>query len=112
MDPSRLVDTTWVGLERELLRSARDEVTPDAVRARVHQSVATVLASSPPLPAALPVNAATAGPAAACEAVPSPNSYRGRSGSGGRSAPAKLALALRSVHAVYLRLVRISSPAG
>ena len=94
MDPSRLVDTTWVGLERELLRSAREEVAPNAVRMRVHQSVGAVLASST-------CSDAVAGPG-----------YRDRSESAPRSGPTKLALALKSAHAVYLRLVRISSPAG
>lgn len=112
MDPSRLVDTTWVGLERELLRSARDEVTPDAVRMRVRQSVAVVLANSPPLPAPQQANAAGARRAARCDAMPSPSSYRSSSKSAQRSLPTTLALALKSLHAVYLRLVRISSPAG
>ena len=94
MDPSRLVDTTWVGLERELLRSAREEVAPNAVRMRVHQAVGAVLVSS-----------------GSADAVPSPG-YRERAKSAPRSRPTKLALALKSVHAVYLRLVRISSPAG
>ena len=109
MDPSRLVDTTWVGLERELLRSAREEVAPNAVRMRVHQAVGAVLASSTSAPA--PRFADSAPAAIRRDAVASPG-YRDRSASAPRSGPARLALALKSVHAVYLRLVRISSPAG
>ena len=112
MDPSRLVETTWVGLERELLRSADEEVLPDAVRLRVRQSVAAMLASSPPLPATMHASAATTRPAAACQAVPSPSSYRNRSGSAEPGVPTRLALALKAAHAMYLKLVRISSPAG
>jgi len=94
MDPSRLVDTTWVGLERELLRSARQEVAPNAVRMRAHQAVGAVLASS-----------------TSADAIASPG-YRDRPASTPQSGPTKLALALKSAHALYLRLVRISSPAG
>jgi len=107
MDPSRLVDTTWVGLERELLRSAREEVTPNVVRMRVHQAVGAVLANSGSAGAS--VGADTAPAAIGRDAAPR---YRDRSKSTPPSGPTRLALALKSVHAVYLRLVRISSPAG
>jgi hypothetical protein len=51
-DPSRLLETTRSGLERGLLRSAYGDVAPDAVRARVLESVNKVLAEAAPrLPA-------------------------------------------------------------
>ena len=94
MDPARLLETTQVGLERELLRSARDEVLPDAVRARVLASLADVLPGGEAPPAMIASSAVPPGLAGACGAVP-----------GARS---KLALALKSIHAVYHGVLRSS----
>jgi hypothetical protein len=90
MDPLRLLETARGGLEQDLLRSALTEVAPDAVRARVLQSVSEVLAS--PASVATSAGSSTSSSASAGVSI-------GVRGPGGLS---KLALALKSVNGYCL----------
>jgi hypothetical protein len=97
MEPSRLLDSSHNGLERELLRAARLDEAPEATRARVLLCIGEVLAScssavAPCLTlvssAAPQLSTASESCAATSAAVP--------------SLAARLALAFKSLNALYL----------
>lgn len=110
-DPSRLLDTTRSGLERGLLRSAYGDVAPDAVRARVLESVNEVLFSagtpSSPIPSS-PIPSSPIPPilvSGAASRLPAPRLPAS-------SAVGKRGLLLRVVHAAYLGGGLLAAAAG